>query len=1027
MEEIRAFQNDNAQRMTEIGKRLGTDVKFFEGDPNINGHYKDGSIHINVNSERSLEYVFGHELYHYLRDQTHNQDLDRLTNFLLGEAKDLLMPQGDLNTLVQAKIEQYGAYGEELTGYQAKEELLADAVGKLLENEGAIERLIRYDQGMFQKVRYWVEDMIARFRGTPEERRFLQAQRLLERAVEKSSGILSGESKTGAYSYVGTDSNGIRHYESDYVGVSKKNRIKEFKNNFISAFNGLNVEIDNSHGKKVPIIVDRFTRGKNLSTGSINVRTKFQSDFADILENATYVKSDPEPSYQTNIPPKNDAHKNVVDWDRYEAVVNLGGDEFIVRFSIANKVNGEHRLYYIGLERKNAGMPINTSQNGIVNNQIPANQNIPQQNQVVNTQGTKFSLDGSLYEKRGRGYVGKSMSVNAQAAYQNNEMPMSKWTKKAMLEAIEDVLYDQDLIIDGLENMTAAELKRSFLVNSSWHHTGALYNQTDFYKIDENKLFEAARSITEEDIAAKEAAEKLRREALAQKNAEKAAEYHAINDAREKLEKELGFELNSVANYIRENPYTIRVSKKGREFVEFSYDGHEYSVPLDEIKTQYVAGYMRDYGRDRSEGAMFSLGGDVQSPGGDVAYQGQLKTRSLYESAAESDLVHSKVRENLLHNIENEAAQAMYRVMPNAETKDAVYRRLETQGFDRVEAGIEYKLSSNEKMTAEDMLTAIGLIEHYSKAGELERAQSMIASLSVIGTELGQAVQIMRMLKHSTPQGALMRVEKALQRINANLTPEQQIELSKDRVADILNSQQGSKDLERAVRAAEAEINSKVPPTWWDKWNAWRYMSMLANPRTHIRNIIGNGLFVLPKTTKDVFGAALESIASRTIDPNMERTKTLRPVDREMKAVAEQLFKEYQETLTGHGKENTQLDRRIFKNDLLEGVRRFNSGALEAEDAFFLSAHFKKAVAKYLVANKIKAKDVANILTDKDGKQVARMKEAKGRAGKVLQDAMFEQVEKTFDKTTLQVYDFDIRYRVLKFVSRRDHIMKKTR
>ncbi|MDO4711522.1 MAG: hypothetical protein Q4A75_06050, partial [Peptostreptococcaceae bacterium] len=353
MEEVRAFQNDNAQRMAEIGKRLGTDVKFFEGDPNINGHYKDGSIHINVNSERSLEYVFGHELYHYLRDQTHDQDLDKLTNFLLGEAKDLLMPQGDLNTLVQAKIEQYGAYGEELTGYQAKEELLADAVGKLLENEGAIERLIRYDQGMFQKVRYWVEDMIARFRGTPEERRFLQAQRLLERAVEKSSGILSGESKTGAYSYVGTDSDGIRYYESDLKSASKQDRIDEFSDYFKDNFNNSNVIIDGADGS-VRVTMNRKGINKNLSTGKINKRMRHQRDLIDILQNAKLVDIKPEESYfDPDIPPKNDAHRGTKYWHHYKSIVDLEGDKYEVEFSVAEKRNGEYKFYYAGIKKAN--------------------------------------------------------------------------------------------------------------------------------------------------------------------------------------------------------------------------------------------------------------------------------------------------------------------------------------------------------------------------------------------------------------------------------------------------------------------------------------------------------------------------------------------------------------------------------------------------------------------------------------------------------------------------------------------------
>jgi len=36
------------------------------------------------------------------------------------------------------------------------------------------------------------------------------------------------------------------------------------------------------------------------------------------------------------------------------------------------------------------------------------------------------------------------------------------------------------------------------------------------------------------------------------------------------------------------------------------------------------------------------------------------------------------------------------------------------------------------------------------------------------------------------------------------------------------------------------DVADQIPANWVDKWNAWRYMSMLVNPRTHIQNMGGN-------------------------------------------------------------------------------------------------------------------------------------------------------------------------------------------
>ena len=44
-----------------------------------------------------------------------------------------------------------------------------------------------------------------------------------------------------------------------------------------------------------------------------------------------------------------------------------------------------------------------------------------------------------------KGYDGYSMSIRAREAYEDGEMPKSKWTKKAMLEAIREYCEDYDI------------------------------------------------------------------------------------------------------------------------------------------------------------------------------------------------------------------------------------------------------------------------------------------------------------------------------------------------------------------------------------------------------------------------------------------------------------------------------------------------------------------------------------------------------------------------------------------------------
>lgn len=88
------------------------------------------------------------------------------------------------------------------------------------------------------------------------------------------------------------------------------------------------------------------------------------------------------------------------------------------------------------------------------------------------------------------GYKGWSMSNNAVSAYECGEKPLSKWTKTAVIEAIENAEVDLNCNIEKLRKMPAAVLKDVCLCYSSWHHTSSHFNQTDFYSLDLERIGE---------------------------------------------------------------------------------------------------------------------------------------------------------------------------------------------------------------------------------------------------------------------------------------------------------------------------------------------------------------------------------------------------------------------------------------------------------------------------------------------------------------------------------------------------------
>ena len=62
-----------------------------------------------------------------------------------------------------------------------------------------------------------------------------------------------------------------------------------------------------------------------------------------------------------------------------------------------------------------------------------------------------------------KGYLGSSMSVRAAEAYEQGEMPISRWTKTAIIQAVKDYCFDFDLAYDpDIENIRKQSSLRNF-------------------------------------------------------------------------------------------------------------------------------------------------------------------------------------------------------------------------------------------------------------------------------------------------------------------------------------------------------------------------------------------------------------------------------------------------------------------------------------------------------------------------------------------------------------------------------------
>lgn len=299
---------------------------------------------------------------------------------------------------------------------------------------------------------------------------------------------------------------------------------------------------------------------------------------------------------------------------------------------------------------------------------------------------------------------------------------------------------------------------------------------------------------------------------------------------------------------------------------------------------------------------------------------------------------------------------------------DRAVRTIEKKGYQR--ALEEFSTQVRKGLVSKDIAT-LGqqLLVNAANAGDGKATAELLSLYAQMETTAGQAVQAASILRKLAPsdqlyaaQHVVIELEKTIQKNYKDL------EITIDpALIEEFNQQTDQTGRDAVLDKIKDNVAAQVPATWQDKWNAWRYMAMLFNPRTHIRNIVGNVGFQPLRWTKDRVAAAIEAGVSKASGGKLERTKSFAANPALYKAAWAD-WTNVQDVLSGNKYDDIRSDinsrRRIFKTLPLEAARKGNSAALEFEDAIFKRITYADALAGYLQANGVTAEQMQNNTVD---------------------------------------------------------------
>ena len=299
---------------------------------------------------------------------------------------------------------------------------------------------------------------------------------------------------------------------------------------------------------------------------------------------------------------------------------------------------------------------------------------------------------------------------------------------------------------------------------------------------------------------------------------------------------------------------------------------------------------------------------------------------------------------------------------------DRAVRTIEEKGYQR--ALEEFSAQVRKGVVSKDIAT-LGqqLLINAANAGDGKATAELLSLYAQMETTAGQAVQAASILRKLAPSDQLYAAKRVVSELEKTIQKNyKDLEITIDpSLIEEFNQQTAQAGRDAVLDKIYQNVADQVPAKWKDKWNAWRYMAMLFNPRTHIRNIVGNVGFQPLRWTKDRVAATIEAGVSKVSGGRLGRTKSFAANPALYKAAWAD-WANVQDVLSGNKYDDIRTEinsrRRIFRTAPLEAGRKINSWALEAEDAIFKRITYADALAGYLQSNGVTAEQMRNNTVD---------------------------------------------------------------
>lgn len=349
------------------------------------------------------------------------------------------------------------------------------------------------------------------------------------------------------------------------------------------------------------------------------------------------------------------------------------------------------------------------------------------------------------------------------------------------------------------------------------------------------------------------------------------------------------------------------------------------------------------------------------------------------------------LNEDLRKIIKNQDDIKYYEGVTNVQSLREANERLQKDGSKETLRWFSKDLSDkNTTVSATEVAEGWILLKQYQDAEDYESAVKVAKRMRDMATKSGQALQAYSIKARLTPEGmfqyAQSELKEAFEKFSKNKTQDwinkhkQDFDLKPEETQAIINKVKEAQNLpndsyEKKEKLAEIQkiMTDKLPPERGAGIKSWMRISMLFNPKTQVRNILGNAIV----SPVNAVGDVVSSIADKALSKKTGvRTVGLSNPVQNIKGFKKGLYESYSDFKKGINTREISGDRfeigegKSFKDKglgkALNRVDQLLNFMLDAGDRPFYEATFTNSINNQLILNNtdIVTQDMIDIATN---------------------------------------------------------------